>query len=206
MSRDGVPVCSHDATLLRLFARDVAVSQLTAEALSHLTSDRSAIVPLDSVLDMVLGRCSVIVELKTDPRLSGTRADLRVAEAVAELLERRRRVGKADQIFAVSSFSHGLVAHFMHVSPTHPTAGALVSSHWRVASATMLEARRRGISQVHLHYSAALKEPWIGAFARASMISVAAYTVNVPRLTHLLRRLGIDWIISDDPYQLDPRR
>ncbi len=59
LSRDGVPVCSHDPDLKRLRGRADAVSDLDAAEL-----ERAGVLPLVTVLAAMRGRCGVVLDLK----------------------------------------------------------------------------------------------------------------------------------------------
>ena len=59
LSRDGVPVCSHDADLKRLRGRADAISQVDAADL-----EREGILRLETVLAAVKGRTKVMLDLK----------------------------------------------------------------------------------------------------------------------------------------------
>lgn len=108
LSRDGVAMVHHDATLDRLTDRTGPVREFTAEELSRVplggTGDR--IETLSTVLDTIGERAPVLVEIKAD----GT-GD--IASAVAEAVEGRGGV-------AVMSFDPRCVARLAELAPRVP--------------------------------------------------------------------------------------
>lgn len=59
LSRDGVPVCSHDADLKRLRSRDAQIADLDAAELEH-----EGVLVLVTMLAALRGRCKVMLDLK----------------------------------------------------------------------------------------------------------------------------------------------
>lgn len=108
LSRDGVAVVHHDATLDRLTGRTGPIRDLTAEELACLplggTEDR--IENLTTVLDAIGDRVPVLVEIKSD----GGGA---IAGAVAEAVEGRGGV-------AVMSFDPACIARIAELAPRIP--------------------------------------------------------------------------------------
>ena len=84
LSRDGVPVVFHDATLERVCSVPGVVSDHTAEELAHLSlcGTGDGIPTLSAVLEVVGGRVPLLVEIKEDEGESG------VCEAAMELLSK----------------------------------------------------------------------------------------------------------------------
>lgn len=108
LSREGVAVVHHDATLGRLTDRSGPVREFTAEELSRMplggTGDR--IETLAAVLDTIGGRVPVLVEIKADG--GGD-----IAGAVAEAVEGRGGV-------AVMSFDPHCIARMAKLAPRVP--------------------------------------------------------------------------------------
>jgi len=59
LSRDGLPVCAHDADLKRLYGRSE-----TVDALDAVELERAGILGLTTVLMAARGRCRVVLDLK----------------------------------------------------------------------------------------------------------------------------------------------
>ena len=86
LSRDGVPMVFHDATLTRMCGVDGKISDYTAEELSHMKLDGReghTIPTFREVLTLVGGRVPLIVEFKVD---AGEKPDA-LCEAAMKLLD-----------------------------------------------------------------------------------------------------------------------
>lgn len=177
------------------------VQDLPSTDLASVSRTRERSVPtLESVLELCEGRASVIVEIKshpTDPDFSPQRS---ISRTVAEMLDSRQGRGKGDRIHAVSSFDWSAVDVFKRASTSLSGKAAYLLDHRAVASRALWRARRAGIKQIHPHYSLMLREPWVPRLATALGLQVACYTVNDALVARALRRLGVDYIISDYPH------
>lgn len=200
LTADNVLVCSHDPTLLRLFGRDRRVGGTTAAELSAIDPYTPSAVPrADDALDAIEHRARVVLEMKPDS--SGS-----IPETLLALLERRRAAGRQDDILCISSFDHAAVRELLDLAPSRLEQLALLVSYRESLTSALSEAARLSISWVHPHYTGLLREPWGARLARRRGITLATYTVNSPRLVLLMRTLGAEYVFTDDPYLLDPRR
>lgn len=201
LTRDQVLVCCHDATPARLGGPRVRVSRMTADEVAGVALRSGARIPaLADVLDRIRGRTGIIVEVKDDPvRAPGAAT---AAEVLADLLRRRHAAGHGDEIRAVSSFDPATVASFARLSPEYGHRAALLTRPSVPVARAMALARSLGVDQMHPHYLALLREPGFVARARATGIDVGTWTVNRPSLAARLLRLGVSFVITDDPERI----
>jgi len=197
MSADGEAVVFHDDTLDRLTEAAGAVAGLPLAALREITfretSDR--IFTLDECLDLVAGRTTLVVEVK-----SRFGADMRLAERVADRLSARGGP------VAAKSFDPRVVATLRRRAPSVPRgivgeAFADGDPHWASVS-----ARRRFAARHLLHWPATrpdflswhvgdLDRPAV-RLARALGRPVMTWTVRTPA-DQARAALGADEIVFE---------
>lgn len=100
LTKDEVLVVFHDKSLKRLFKQDMLISELTYEALKEYTFDGEKIPTFESVLNLVNGKVSLIVEIK-----NGSPVNL-IASKVALMLD------NYGGVFSIESFDPMIVRWF----------------------------------------------------------------------------------------------
>jgi len=179
VSRDGVPVVIHDATVDRTTDGTGAVAVMTLAELKLLDAGIGERIPtLAEVLDLVGSVAHVDIEVKAEA----------AAEAVIQQAGRRSVLR-----WAMSSFDHG-VLRFARTRSSEIELWPLVSDLSEDAIATALELRSPviAISDRNLTRDVAEK-----LFAHETGIWV--WTVNDPARARILRRWGAMGICTDDP-------
>jgi myo-inositol-1(or 4)-monophosphatase/deoxyribonuclease-2 len=166
-ARDGVAVCNHDDTLLRVHGVDRRVDELTADELEAL-----GVPTLEAALAAIPRRAFLDVELKGDP-----------GRAAFEALVAGR--GAALQRAVGSSFEPAALERIAGYAPAWPRwLNVVDASPPTIAAAVELGCR--GIS-VEWH---ALDKAAI-ARARAADLDVAGWTVRRRPTFRRLERLGV---------------
>jgi glycerophosphoryl diester phosphodiesterase len=167
LARDGVAVCNHDATLLRVHGIDRGVDELTSAELEEV-----GVPTLARALDVVPRRAFLDVELKGDP-----------GRAAFEALVAGRGPGLERAV--VSSFEPGTLERLGGWAPTWPRwLNADDASASTIQTAVALGCR--GIA-VEWH---ALTAASVGR-ARDAGLDVAAWTVRRRPTARRLDRLGV---------------
>lgn len=124
LTRDGIPVVFHDSTLLRLFGRDVRVSDLSYRELSVYRFPSGEGVPtFAQVLASVSGRVPLLIELKTE------RDTTRLCQTVCSLLDRYTG------FYAVESFDP-FVLHWFRKNRAQVLRGQLLT-HFQKADSPL---------------------------------------------------------------------
>ena len=219
LSRDGVPVVIHDATLQRTGLRQEAVARMTAKQLGEVdagswfnqaspqqarTEYASERVPR---LDQVLRRLEesspswanpsprVYVEMKTDvPK------DFRLANAVARLVNEHR----AHAHVVVISFDLAAIDEIKQIDSAIRT-GALFEPKSDLTTIVrkqrMIDAAiDHGANEILLHRSIATRSA-VGQAIEAGL-PVVVWTVDDPEWIGRARRLGIHALITNDPAKM----
>lgn len=172
-ARDGVAVCNHDATLLRVHGIDRRVDELTSAEL-----ERIGVPTLARALEAVPRRAFLDVELKGDP-----------GRAAFEALVAGRGPGLERAV--VSSFEPATLERLAGWAPTWPRwLNADDASARTIGTAIALGCR--GVS-VEWH---ALTTATIGR-AREAGLDVAAWTVRRRPTARRLDRLGVVAICAE---------
>ena len=136
---DGVLICSHDPTSARLGGPPDLLSDLPFAAVRKIRLTGGTRIPaLNDVLDLLVERTGVVIEIKNSPKEPDFSDARRTAELVACLLEERYRSGINDRVRAVSSFDVASVVQFAEASPHFAHSAALVSPR-----------RSRGLESAH---------------------------------------------------------
>jgi glycerophosphoryl diester phosphodiesterase len=216
LSRDGVPVVIHDATLRRTGLRPEAVAKLSAEHLAtvdvgswfnqaspqHARTEYASehVPPLDQVLRL-LGESSsswanhspkVYVEMKTD-----VDRDFRLANAVARLINEQR----AHAHVVVISFDLAAIARVRAIDPSirtgalfepHLSPIRLFQKHEMVAAAV-----DAGAWEILLHHVLVTRAAV--DLAGKSCLTTVVWTVDNPAWRRRARNFGISALITNDP-------
>jgi glycerophosphoryl diester phosphodiesterase len=183
VTRDGVPVVFHDATLRRLTGQPGRITAKTWAELKKLRVGGSEPIPsLAGVLALVRGRAVVQVELKR-----GT--------GVAPVIQVIRRARAARWVI-LSSFETGLLRQAAGLAPHIPR---LLISDGRGRAETLLRQMASvGAGGLSLNYRAVRSR----AFAdrvRAHGATLWCWTVNDRRTARRLAGWGVDGLVGDNP-------
>jgi glycerophosphoryl diester phosphodiesterase len=200
LSRDGVAVVMHDATVDRTTDGSGRVNELAWSEIAALnagTAHTPLPVPaLADVLEMVTGRAAVALELKNLPGEPGYDAASRGA-VVRTTLAEVERVGFAGPVL-VLSFDPLALADAKAIAPDVPT-GFLTTQVLPPADA--LQVAIEGGHQMVLPGTHALV-PAGAEFVEqvhAAGLRVGTWTVDHPEELRMLLDRGVDAIASNDP-------
>ena len=190
VTRDGVPIVFHDATLVRLIGRRGRIAQFIRSELDEFLVHGEAIPTLAEVLALTRDRCVVEVELKR-----GT--------PVAPIVEVIRQT-RAENAVILASFEQKLVAEARLRAPQLPRmlihedgGGGRSTARARAGRlASVLAAL--GAAGVSLDHRAIPSAEFITSL-QCRGFCVWCWTVNQPRAMLRLARWGVDAILSNDP-------
>jgi glycerophosphoryl diester phosphodiesterase len=199
LTRDGVPVVMHDATVDRTTDGTGAVADLTAEELAALNAgmrEQPAAVPtLAEALHLASGRAALALEIKSIPGEPGhdPRREPIVEAAHAEL----DRTGFEGPVL-ILSFNPASVAASRAIGPAIPTG--LLSTRPIPPTDALALAVRAGHDMV-LPGVASLSEagPAFVEEVHAAGLRVGTWTVDDPDRLAALLASGVDAIASNDP-------
>jgi glycerophosphoryl diester phosphodiesterase len=209
LSRDGVPVVHHDATLERTTNLRGRVSAATAAALARADAgyqfgdaqarpfrNRGEGIPR---LEEVLKRYAssrVIIEMKDNTR--------ELARAVVDVV---RRLGAADRV-CVGSFTVAALRTVRTLEPAIATSAAREEVRWAVYRARLRWPIRRAVYggyQVPEKSGASrVVSPYFVKAARRAGLSVQVWTVNAETDARRLLDWGVDALITDRPDLMAP--
>ena len=190
VTRDGVPIVFHDATLVRLIGRRGRIAQFIRSELDEFLVRGEAIPTLAEVLALTRDRCVVEVELKR-----GT--------PVAPVVEVIRQT-RAENAVILASFEQELVAEARLRAPQLPRMLICEGGDRRQSTARARADRLAsvlaalGAAGVSLDHRAISSAEFITAL-KCRGFCVWCWTVNQPRAMLRLARWGVDAILSDDP-------
>jgi glycerophosphoryl diester phosphodiesterase len=196
LTRDGVPVLLHDATLDRTTDARGPLAERTRAELAAIDAGgwfdaafRGTRIPsLEEVLDRIGDRARAIIELKVDrPGETGLR------NAVLAMLG--ARPDPARHVF--TSMDWDLLDGAKDRVPDLDVALTVRRLEPRDAIAA---AARTGASAIHPHRSRVGRR--LVARAHAEGLAVRPYTVNDARQLTPLVRAGVDAVFTDDPARL----
>ncbi|HZB18596.1 MAG TPA: glycerophosphodiester phosphodiesterase [Blastococcus sp.] len=195
LSADGVPVCSHDETLLRTAGADVTVAETPYGVLRRIRVGGAVAAPgLSEIVATVGNRGRLIVEVKRGPEPPAA-----TARAVGQVLATAR---PADVV--VSSFDPALLQVLAGEQSRLPTA--LITTADNTSPELPELARRLGCAEVHPHWSATTDRLVRAAHSRD--LAVVPWTITeqnqLGRLTSDLDGAIVD--ISVDPAARAPER
>ena len=190
VSRDGVPVVFHDATLVRLTGRRGRIAQLTALELRQFRVSGEPIPALAEVLALTQDRAVVQVEVKR-------------GVPVAPVVQSIRRA-RASSLVVLASFEPVQLAAARVLDPSIPR---MLIHRGRGHRWTTIIARTRalagvlanlGAGGVSLDYRGIRSAAFIGTLKRRGFC-VWCWTVNDSRAMLRLAAWGAEAILSDDP-------
>jgi glycerophosphoryl diester phosphodiesterase len=193
LTRDGVPILLHDATLDRTTTGHGPVSGVTWEELQSVDAGvrfspafaGTRIPRLEELLAAATGRSGVLIELKAEAE----RAKLlvqQVLEAVA--------TARAEQWVRLISFEAELLERVGQAAQAQDIATGFIASE---APGLLDTALRLGCVAIHPRLTA-LSATLIEA-ARAAGLRVNTWTANTPEQVHRAAALGVDEITTDIP-------
>ena len=183
VTRDGVPVVFHDATLRRLTGQPGRLAGKTWAEQKKLRVHGTGRIPrLADVLALVRGRAIVQIELKRGA----------VVAPVVRAIQR----AKAARWVNLASFEPELVRAAARLAPA---VSRTLISEGCVGAETLLRqmtaARASGLS---LHHSAVRSRAFVGRIHRRGA-TLWCWTVNDARTAHRLAGWGVDGLLSDNP-------
>jgi glycerophosphoryl diester phosphodiesterase len=190
VTRDGVPVVCHDATLGRVTRRSGCIARLTRDELRGVRIRGEPLPTLAEVLALTGGRAVAQIEIKHGVPVA----------PVVRAVQRARAAG--DVIFA--SFDAAIVDEARRLAPGIPRM--LISGYRRLgraAPAARVEAlvpilAALGAAGVSIDWRALPSPAFIPALKSRGQC-VWCWTVNDPRVMLRLAAWGVDAILSDDP-------
>jgi glycerophosphoryl diester phosphodiesterase len=182
VTRDGVPVVFHDATLRRLTGTPGRIARKTWTELRSLrVRGREPIPRLADVLQLTRGLVVVQIELKSGP--------------VAPII-RAIQTARAGEWVILASFSPRLVAEARDLAPAIPR---MVISEGRLAPAWLTRRLAAcGASGLSVNQRAVRSAAWIHHFHTRGY-SLWVWTVNDPATARRLAAWGVDALLGDDP-------
>jgi glycerophosphoryl diester phosphodiesterase len=195
LAADGVPVLMHDLTVDRTTNLRGPIRSFTAAQLAAADAGRGEPVPtLDSVLDLVAGRFTVMCELKADPARPSP--DQELVENVLAVVRARQ----AESWTAIHSFDPEIVALARSLEPR--VSGAIISPPLDRQGVDrllggLLERNGQAISMEH-HYV----DPDLVLRAKRRQVTVWAWTADSERDWARLVAAGADGIITNLPHGL----
>lgn len=185
LTKDNVPVLTHDNSLFRTHKKRAFVHNLTFDQIKALTSDSSnPIISLEDVLDEFYGRVLLNIELKHRG----------MAPHVIQLLERKYIKRKSDwDLFVFSSFLSGELLSVRKLTK-HAHLWLL---HKRNPFIFIAYARRIQLDGVGFHRL--YVNDFSLAIAKKTNLFTYVYTVNRPAGAKQLSDKGIDGVVTDYP-------
>ena len=182
VTRDGVPVVFHDASLARLTGTRGRLAGKTWAELSALrVLGREPIPRLVDVLRLTRGLIVAQIELKAGP--------------VAPVIRAIKAARAADWVI-LASFHSRLVAEARTLAPAIPR---MLISEGRSAPITLVrQLAAGGAVGLSVNHEAIRSPVWIKYFQQRGY-SVWSWTVNDPAIAKRLAGWGIDALLGDDP-------
>ncbi len=182
VTRDGVPVLSHDESLARIAGVDVNVRESTWDELSRVAlPGGERLARLDEFLEAIRGRVPAFIEVKHP---EDTETVLRHLEGFEEWVA---VISFHDEPVAAAA-SRGLVSGLIYARPP----GRIV------------DAKRLGARIVLPRYQLATVKAV--SFAHRLGLKVVAWTVNSEQVAVELYRRGVDAIATDYPSRMTALR
>jgi glycerophosphoryl diester phosphodiesterase len=182
LTRDGVPVVFHDASLRRLTGLAGRLADQTWAALRRLrVRGREPIPRLVDVLRLTRGLAVVQIEMKSGP----------IAPVVHAI-----RSARAAEWVILASFKAGLVADTRDLAPAIPRM--LISEGREAPAALVRHLAACGASGLSVNHEAIRSAAWVGHF-HARGYAVWSWTVNDPAVARKLAGWGVNALLGDDP-------
>jgi glycerophosphoryl diester phosphodiesterase len=213
LSRDGVPVVIHDATLRRTGLREEAVARMTAKQLGEVDAGswfnrrhprrareefaRECVPTLDQVFRLLRDRdAQLYVEIKA----GADEGFVDLTQAVAQLIKEHKLHSRT----VVVSFGLASIAQIKQIDPGIRT-GALFEPKSDLTTVVrkqrMIKAAiEHGANEILLHRSIATRSAV--RMATENDLPVVVWTVDDPKWIGRARRLGIHALITNDPAKM----
>lgn len=185
LTKDLIPVLTHDNNLLRTHRKRAFVHRLTFKQLKKLTADSpNPIISLENVLDEFYGEILLNIEIKQRG----------MAKPIIELLEKKyvKKPGDWD-LFVFSSFIAGELLSIRKLTKK----AHLWLLHKRNPFIFIAFARRLQLDGVGFHRL--YINDFSLAIAKKTNLFTYAYTVNRPAGAKQLSDRGLDGVVSDYP-------
>jgi glycerophosphoryl diester phosphodiesterase len=182
VTRDGVPVVFHDATLRRLTGTGGRVAGKTWAELQPLrVHGREPIPRLVDALRLTRGLAIVQIELKSGP----------VAATVRAI-----KAARAAEWVVLASFDPRLVAEARQLAPAIPRM--LISEGRSAPAALVRRLAALGAAGLSVNQRAIRSAAWVRHFHMRGY-AVWSWTVNDPATAGRLAGWGVDALLGDDP-------
>jgi len=212
LSKDGVPVVVHDATLLRTTGINERVADLTAEQLSRVDAGSwfNAAYPMHArtefasegipslrlvlkLLEKMPGRVYIEMKCETEDAVSG------LVESVCREIADSPLLGK----IIVKSFRLGVVPRAQAILPGIRTAALFAPKVMRLLrKEKYLINIAQELGADHLSVHKALVSRQLVRKAEKAGIQVTVWTVNAPRWIMRATKLGVFAVITNDPAKM----
>lgn len=186
LTKDGIPVLSHDFHTARTHKKPTIISRHTLSELRDKTAD-NPIVTLDEVLQEFYGKILLNIELKS--RGSG--------KVVVDLLEASYIASKSDWDNVLFSSFKGSelwsvrnASKFANLALLHDQNPFLFIAYQRKLRLTAVGFHRLYLNELALQ------------IAKKSGIFCYVYTVNRPHAAMLLQQRGVDGIVTNFPHSI----
>lgn len=184
LTKDGHLVVIHDRKLNRTTGSNGLVSDKTLEEVKSLDAGEGERIPtLEEVIELVDQRVPINIELKA----------IGSAEKVCEVIKFYVTEGWNYSDFLVSSFEHNELHHFSEICP-EVKIGVLMGD---VPLGYAEYVERLGAYSANIALEAA--SPRFVEDAHKRGLKVFVWTVDEPEDIALMKRLGVDGIITDYP-------
>lgn len=183
LTRDGVPVVFHDASLRRLTGVPGRLADLTWRALAALRVGGAEPIPrLTTVLRLVGNRALVQIEIKAGVDVGPVIEAIRKAHALRRVI--------------IASFDAGIVCEARRLAPS---VRRMLISEGRLTPANLIrQLKRCGAAGLSVNHHAVVSAGWIRSLQKQGY-PVWVWTVNDGRRARRLASWGIDALLSDDP-------
>lgn len=183
LTRDGVPVVFHDASLRRLTGSRSRLTEKSADELANLRVRGTEPIPrLVEVLCLTRGRAVVQIELK---------AGVAVAPVIRAI-----KSSRATAWVILASFEPALVRESLRLAPAVPRM--LISTGRSAPAALARQLASLGARGLSVNHRAVRSAAWVEYF-HARGYSVWCWTVNDDRTARRLAGWGIDGLLGDNP-------
>jgi glycerophosphoryl diester phosphodiesterase len=183
LTRDGVPVVFHDATLRRLTGTRGRLADKTWRELTALRIDGTGRIPrLVEVLRLTRGRARVQIELK---------AGTAVAPVVAAI-----RATRAAKNVILASFEPGLIGEALRLAPAVPRM--LITEGRARPAALVRQLAALQACGLSVNHRAVRDAAWVRYFQARGYV-VWVWTVNDAPAARRLAGWGLNGILGDNP-------
>lgn len=187
LTRDGIPIVIHDATLYRTHKKRRFVRFTTYEKINQLTADGHKVALLEDVLDEFFGNVILNLELKS----SGS------AATTMKLL-------KSKYIKQPEDWDNLLISSLkvseLYTVRRYSKRAQIALLHYRNPLKFLFVQRSLNLTALGFHYIIQT-EPLIRLAKKAGLFTYA-YTVNQPIVADHLAEKGLDAIVTDYPSKM----